>query len=146
MDKEQATPSPGTVDRLQLLKDVVVFQAKLALDGVLDFLLIPVSFAAAIVSFFVRGEHADAFYRVVASGARADRWIDLFAAARDKSPADGPGQGSEPSMDDIVARIETYLRREYDEGRLPGPARSTIDSVLKRLRGETDRDSLGRHG
>ncbi len=41
-------------------------------------------------------------------------------------------------MDVVVARIEDYLKREYEEGRLPGPARSTIERVVARLREDTD--------
>ena len=40
--------------------------------------------------------------------------------------------------DVVVSRIEDYLRREYEEGRMPAPARSTIDRVVTRLREETE--------
>jgi hypothetical protein len=122
-----------------LLRDVVVFQAKLALDGLLDFLLIPVSFAAAIVSFFEPRRERDAFYRVVAAGARADRWINLFGVGERRAQHAEGGEAEERAgMDVVVSRIEDYLRREYEEGRMPEPARSTIDRVVARLRDDTD--------
>jgi hypothetical protein len=139
MTEEEATETPADPPtRLELLRDVLVFQAKLAFDGVLDFLLIPVSAGAAVVSFFSRGEERYAFYRVVDAGARADRWINLFGARdrvmnRTGRVAD-EGEDEEAGMDAMVGRIEDYLRREYQEGRLPEPARGTIDKVIARLR------------
>jgi hypothetical protein len=139
MTEEEATETPADPPtRLELVRDVLVFQAKLACDGLLDFLLIPVSAAAAILSFIGRGEDRDAFYRVVDAGARADRWINLFGA-RDRvmnrsGRAADEGEDEEAGMDAMVGRIETYLRREYQEGRLPEPARGTIDRVIARLR------------
>jgi hypothetical protein len=133
---EGATRPP---ERLELLRDVVVFQAKLALDGLLDFLLIPVSFAAAVVSFFEPRRERDAFYRVVAAGARADRWINLFGVGERRAPRAGGGEADEQAgMDVVVSRIEDYLRREYEAGRMPEPARSTIDRVVARLRDDTE--------
>lgn len=130
------TEPPG---RLELLRDVAVFQAKLALDGLLDFLLIPVSFAAAVVSFFEPRRERDAFYRVVAAGARADRWINLFGAGERHARHAADGKADEAAgMDVVVARIEDYLRREYEQGRMPERARSTIERVVARLRDDTD--------
>jgi len=140
LDGETEEGMTGPPDRLELLRDVLVFQAKLALDGLLDFLLIPVSFAAAIVSFLEPRHERDAFYRVVAAGARADRWINLFGVGEryaGRQRQDGGADG-EAGMDMVVGRIEDYLRREYEEGRMPGPARSTIERVVARLREDAD--------
>lgn len=130
--------APESPDRLELTRDVLVFQAKLAMDGLLDFLLIPVSVLAALVSFFEPRRERDAFYRVVAAGARADRWINLFGAGERHTRTADAGADGEAGMDVVVARIEDYLKREYEEGRMPGPARSTIDRVVARLREDSD--------
>ncbi|HKL61772.1 MAG TPA: hypothetical protein VJ883_00285 [Woeseiaceae bacterium] len=137
--QDDITPaSTEPPDRLELTRDVLVFQAKLAMDGLLDFLLIPVSFAAALVSFFEPRRERDAFYRVVAAGARADRWINLFGVGERHDRAADAGAEGEAGMDVVVARIEDYLKREYEEGRMPGPARNTIERVVTRLREDTD--------
>ena len=142
MQETMQDPAAGAAteppDRLELTRDVLVFQAKLAMDGLLDFLLIPVSFAAALVSFFEPRRERDAFYRVVAAGARADRWINLFGAGERHARTADSGPEAEAGMDVVVARIEDYLKREYEEGRMPGPARSTIDRVVARLREDSD--------
>jgi hypothetical protein len=137
-EDEAVSGAAGPPDRLELLRDVVVFQAKLALDGLLDFLLIPVSFVAAVVSFFEPRRERDAFYRVVAVGARADHWINLFGAGERHVRAAERDDDGRAGMDVVVSRIEDFLRREYEEGRMPAPARSTIDRVVTRLREETD--------
>ena len=75
---------PGPVQdfsRWELIRDALVFQAKLFLDGLRDLLLVPVSLVALVVDLVTGGEHAGRnFYGVVLLGRRSESWIDLFAA------------------------------------------------------------------
>ncbi len=133
-NETEAPPEPPR--RIDMLRDMLVFQAKLAVDGLLDFVLIPASMGAGIVSLLARGEDRDAFYRVVDAGSRADRWINLFGVRHRAGRSDQPvsEEDEEAGMDAVVRRVEDYLLREYQEGRLPGPARGAIDRVVARLR------------
>ena len=69
-------------DVVQLLRDLVAFQFKLALDGIRDVLLSPVSLVAVFVGFMFGGAApGQYFYRLLRFGRRTDHMIGLFSAA-----------------------------------------------------------------
>jgi hypothetical protein len=63
--------------RWELIRDLVVFQAKLAIDALRDLVLSPVSLIAALVDL-IRGEPRPEsfFYRVLLAGRRSETWMD----------------------------------------------------------------------
>ncbi len=126
-------PSP---DRWTLLRDTAVLQVKLIVDGLRDFLLVPASLIAAIVSL-VSGEDGKPgpqFYRLVAFGKRTERWIDLFAASRN-SP-EGAVEAdieNEPNIDALVSRMESFVVDEYRRGGVTKQAKEQIDKALNAM-------------
>ena len=73
---EVAGPSRWT-----LIRRVIVFQIKLALDGFRDLVMSPLSIVAGIVGVLIGGREPDwAFRRLMRFGRETDRWIDLFDA------------------------------------------------------------------
>ncbi|MEO1574159.1 MAG: hypothetical protein AAFU65_04280 [Pseudomonadota bacterium] len=122
--------APG---KTELLRDAVVFQFKLLVDGIRDFVLIPVSLAAAIVSFLKPGAKAGTeFYDVVAFGRTTERKINLFSAA-DKRAAD-PVAEELPDLDTLVDEIESFARKEYAGERF-APARQRLKKLLESIQG-----------
>ncbi len=85
---EGAAAEDAPASRMQLLWDVLVFQFKLAMDGLRDVLLVPVSIVAAIIGFVVPGDPARFFLKVLAFGRRTEAWINLFGHDRDTLTAD----------------------------------------------------------
>lgn len=72
-------PTETETSRLQLLWDVVVFQFKLAADGLRDILLSPLSLFAAILGLISGGDDPYRYYRqVLRFGRRTEVWINLF--------------------------------------------------------------------
>ena len=63
--------------RTKIVRDVIVFQGKLVIDGLRDLFLVPISLAAAFIDVLdnsvAPGHH---FYRVVRFGRRTERFID----------------------------------------------------------------------
>ncbi|MCB1589258.1 MAG: hypothetical protein KDI56_10190 [Xanthomonadales bacterium] len=90
--------------RFGALREVLVFQFKLALDAVRDLAISPLSWIAAAVDFvFPNGPRW--FYRVLALGRRSEEIIRLWHI-----PGDAP-----ESPDEIAARLqqlEDWLRQE----------------------------------
>ena len=79
----------STTGRGAILRDLVVFQVKLAMDGTKDVVLSPVSLFAALVDFVFPGQApGHRFYWILACGERFDRWLCLFSAA-DKASLSG---------------------------------------------------------
>ncbi|MEL7312089.1 MAG: hypothetical protein AAFN07_11295, partial [Pseudomonadota bacterium] len=103
------TPPTADVSKSQLIRDLVVFQIKLFIDGLRDVILIPVSFGAAILSLLKAGDKAGSeFYEVVAFGRQTEKSINLFEAAdRIGTTAD---QDDIPELDGLVEDVESYVK------------------------------------
>jgi len=126
MSKAIESATEKGISRGELIRDTAVFQVKLALDGILDFFMVPVSLVGAVISFF-SGKRT--FYDLVHSGHNMDRKIDLFRVAkRFESPE------AEDRIEQLARRLEAEIRREYDEGHLRASAKSTIDRLLRAVR------------
>jgi hypothetical protein len=94
--------------RWVILRDLVIFQIKLVLDGAKDIALAPLSIIAAALDLFFPGARpGHRFYGVMRLGERFDRWLSLFAAA-DKADAreDGLFGASRAGSPSLLGRLE----------------------------------------
>ncbi len=127
---------PPSPDRWTLVRDAAVLQVKLIVDGLRDFLLVPASIVAAIISLATGegGKPGPHFYRLVAFGKRTERWIDLFAASRN-SPEGVPEADTAdgPSIDALVSRMESFVVDEYRKGGVTKQAKEHIDKALNAM-------------
>ena len=84
-----APPDAEPPPRTDLIRDVVVFQVKLWVEGVKDVALIPLSLGAVLVDLlFRRRKERCALYAVMRLGDRFERWVNLYA------PLDNAPNGS----------------------------------------------------
>ena len=124
MSEDEPRQTPAHHDtRAQLILDVVVFQFKLAADGIRDLLLIPISIGAAIAGLFAGGEQPDVYFRKVQRfGRQSEIWINLFGHRHRGNTAD-----------DLIRPLEeTFLARMREGGRLTRGAKHVnqmLDSV-----------------
>ena len=92
--------------RLRLLRDVVVFQVKLAFEALLDITLIPVSLVAAGFDFVLGNwRQPKWFHAVLRFGERCERRIDLWAV-----PA-SEGEVPNTEIEAVMRGIETLMRQ-----------------------------------
>ena len=75
-------------DRVQVLRDVVVFQLKLVVDGLRDLVLIPTAGFIGVYSALVSRKPGEPFYRLMRAGHATERWIDLFGEAYPQGEAE----------------------------------------------------------
>ena len=118
--------------------DFVVFQAKLALDGVKDLLLINLSVVAIVIDMIAGGgRRPRRFYAVVRLGQRFDRWLRLHSAkgfgnvGDRRTSCDGrasPATRPIPSIALAAAGISPG-RRGYEPSAAISGARLRIGSV-----------------
>ncbi len=124
---------PAAAARVQtstVLRDAVVLQGKLVIDGLRDALLIPVAFVAAIISLLAGGEEKGRlFYDVVRLGKRSERWINLFGAVENNAPEAAVPE-SAMSLDDYLAEVEGRLRAEYRDGGTGSQARQALGALV----------------
>lgn len=121
--------------RLDLIRDAIIFQGKLLIDGLRDLMLVPISMVATVFDLFSReNPKGKRFYQIVHLGKRSEHWIDLFAAA-ERSPFESPLEHGEDSqrLDDLVTRVESVVRQQYAEGGVTGSARKALDKALQTI-------------
>ena len=112
-------PASDRPSRWILLRDVVIFQAKLWLDGLKDVVISPLSLLAAVVDIvFGPGRRGFRFYRVLRIGERLDQQLNLFRAAEmaDHSKEGLFGAG-EPGDPDLLGTLEGLGGRRPHERR-----------------------------
>lgn len=129
----QSAPIP--TDRWTLVRDIAVLQVKLVVDGLRDFILVPVSLIAGIISLVKGGdEQATEFYDLLRVGRRSERWINLFGAAE---RVYGPEIDNEPllpgDIDALVSRVESFVVDEYKKGGVTRQAKDQLDKALDAL-------------
>ena len=97
--------------RWVVLRDLLVFQTKLALDGLKDIVLSPVVLvAAALDLLFPGGQPGWRFYGVMRAGERFDRWLSLFAAAEKADASeDGLFGASRSGSSSLLGRLEAFV-------------------------------------
>ncbi len=121
-------------DRRMLVRDVLVFQFKLIVDGLRDFFLVPVAFVAGLLSFFNSkdGVPGPQFYHLLQFGKQSEEWIDLFGAMRNAPPeVRGSVNFPDESMDQILDRIETFVVDEEKRGGITAQARERLEKALR---------------
>lgn len=124
-------------NRWRLIGDAITFQIKLALDGLRDLILFPVSLFAALISLVSGGGDRSLFYDVVRLGERSERWINLFGLVR-------VGRGRpEEGVDAFVDRLETILLEQHRRGGITTSTKVRIDRLLDRLEAAAGRRSQG---
>ncbi len=123
--------TPMTVtSRNATIRDFLIFQVKLALDGFKDLVAFNLSIGAILLDFLSgRGQRPRLFYSVVRASERFDRWLNLHGAVR-RNEGDGVPDPSVTEVDDdsIVTEIE----------RLIGSQTLSRDEVIRRLKAGTD--------
>ena len=123
-------------ERWMLIRDTAVLQVKLVIDGLRDFLLVPASLIAAIVSLSTtkNGRPGPHFYQLLALGKQSERSINLFGAY-DHAPdelADHDHFG-DMNIDELVVRVESFVVDEYKRGGMTAQAKSQIDKALNAI-------------
>ena len=109
------TDEPMTVaSRSVTLRDFAIFQMKLFLDGMKDFVAIWLSTGAIILDFIAgRGKKPRLFYSVVRASERFDKWINLHSVVQrmeETGTDDGLFGASTAGDDSLIGQIEQLVR------------------------------------
>ena len=121
------------LDRWLLIRDALAFQLKLAVDGLRDLILLPLSAFGAFINLCgIRGTPID-FYALVRWGKWTERRINLFGAARRYRRA------RPDELDGVVSRVEELLVEQYQKGGITATAKDAIDRALDGI-GRVSRD------
>lgn len=132
MESEEHNDAP---DRWTLIRDLMVFQLKLLVDGLRDLLLVPLSIGAGIVSLLKSGSQPGSeFYDLLRVGRRSERWINLFGAIH--QVPDAPEQNDPfptEDIDKLVDKVESFVITEYRKGGVTTQAKDRLDRAIDTL-------------
>jgi len=122
-------------DRWTLIRDILVLQLKLVVDGLRDFILVPVSLIVGIASLIKGGDSSGSqFYELLRTGRRSERWINLFGAAeRVYGPSIEEDRFPTEDIDVMVSRVESFVVDEYSKGGVTRQAKNQLDRALDSL-------------
>ena len=94
-----------------LIRDFLIFQVKLVLDGFKDVFLFWAGIVAVILDLFFSGKRKRIFYSVMRLGERIDLWLNLHGAmSKGEESGDGLFGGSKAGSDSFVGQIEQAVR------------------------------------
>lgn len=102
-----------TPTRKAIIRHVLIFQAKLWLEGFKDVILMPLSLVAAIIDLVFRG---GALYSVMSLGKKFERWVHLYAALDRGSSADRPAERPD-SLDALLNDAADGLEQRTSSSR-----------------------------
>jgi len=110
------------------IRDFLIFQLKLALDGGKDIVAFNLSIVAIVLDFIAgRGSRPRLFYSVVRMSERFDKWLNLHGVMEqldEDNNEDGMFGASRAGDDTLIGQIE-QLARGGDKPRKPGPPRES---------------------
>lgn len=131
------TTEPQQDPTWTLIRDIAVLQVKLIVDGLRDFVLVPASLIAGIISLAKRkdGRPGPEFYSLVGVGKQSERWINLFGAMRNAPPEImEKDHFGDAELDDIVSKVESFVIDEYQRGGVTAKGRDRIREAIDRMR------------
>src|ERR1700761_1189119 len=131
----EALPPPNDPHlRWKFLRDVLVFQLKLVLGNIQNFVLVPVSLVAAALDLFIKGEReGEKFYKVMDIGRRTDEMINVYSAI---GGYHATGSDNEHAMygdytvDSILSKVESAIVREYQKGGTAASIKGAVDRAI----------------
>ncbi|MGI9262532.1 MAG: hypothetical protein ACR2QR_10880 [Woeseiaceae bacterium] len=124
--------SNAAVDRWTLSRDIAVLQVKLIVDGLRDFILVPISIVVGLYSLTQTGKPGDnEFYNLLRVGRKSERWINLFGAAdRAREPDIERVNFPDDDIDSLVSKFEDFVVDEYKSGGVTKQAKEHLDQML----------------
>lgn len=145
------TPSSEHDRRWPFIRDALVFQFKLVLGNVLNFVLVPVTIVAAVYDL-VSGKpgvrQGDSFYRALEAGREIEERINIYGSvggyhatgasddpdAVRRSRTIGGVDIGDATVDDLIRKVEGLIVRETGKDGHAAQLKSTLERLLDELR------------
>jgi hypothetical protein len=139
-DLPQSTPSgrgskaaADTNARWRFIRDVAVFEAKLALNNFHNFFQIPLTFGVAVLDLVLKGkEEGGRFYKLVEVGRTIDASIDIYSVVAHREQS----LNSEFTVDAVISRLEAVIIREYEKGGTAASVKQAVDKAIDGLQSQ----------
>lgn len=114
----ESTPSDDSSSRRAIVRDVLIFQVKLWLEGFKDIVLMPLSLGAAVIDLVFRGGKSQGtFYSVMKLGDKFERWVHLYAPLEENEANDPAPSIPDDSLDDLLNDAADGIEKKATNGR-----------------------------
>lgn len=128
-------PEPRSA-RWVMIRDLMVFQGKLFIDGLKDLVLGPLTLVAGIADLFAApGKEGRHLYRALRQGRDFEEWLNLFEPIeREEREGTQLGDPSRRGLDAYVQGVEKLLVEQVKKGGMTKSAKDALDGALDNLR------------
>jgi hypothetical protein len=126
------------IPRWALIRDMLIFQIKLAMDAIRDLLLSPASIVCGLIDIFKGHSISKSyFHKLMHLGQKSDSWLNLFGnhnnSSDNSSAIDSQHAKAEVNVDQLFLQVESLLKEQHGKGGLTASAKSTIDHYLNKI-------------
>jgi hypothetical protein len=116
--------------RWKFIRDVGVFQFKLFLNNLHNFVQIPLALGVAVIDVIFRTEPEGArFYRFLEFGRTIDDSIDIYSVIAHRETS----LNKDFTVDAVLSKLETVIVREYEKGGTAATVRTALDRAIDEL-------------
>jgi hypothetical protein len=132
------TPPPDhnhRSDRWVFIRDVLVFEGKLALNNLHNFFQIPLTMAVAVFDLLVKGKsEGERFYKLVEMGRTIDDAIDIYSIVGHRERS----LNSDYTVDTVIGKLESVIVREYQKGGTAASVKQALDRAIDEMQSRTE--------
>lgn len=98
--------------RTEVVRDTIVLQLKLIVDGLRDLALMPLCFFASLTGLILHREKPGRYlYRILSYGRFSEKWIGLFDDAEKDQMEPIKYEGK--NFDDLIVRTQSAFESKY---------------------------------
>ena len=126
------------IARWALIRDMLIFQIKLAMDAIRDLLLSPVSIICGLADI-LKGHSLSRsyFHKLMDFGHQTDSWLNLFGShskdAQNLNVMGSQKSKADVNVDQLFSQVESLLKEQHGKGGLTASAKTTIDRYLNKI-------------
>src|SRR5580698_2447783 len=127
-------PQTAGEARWKFLRDVAVFELKLALNNLHNFFQVPLTLGVALFDLiFKHGEEGSRFYWLVEQGRLIDDHIDIYSIVDHRER----GLNRDYTVDAVLKRLEGVIVREYEKGGTAASVKNAVDRAFDEMQSRT---------
>lgn len=135
-------PPPAADERWKFIRDVLVFEAKLALNNLHNFFQIPLTVVIALFDLVAGGRtQGERFYKLVEMGRTIDDAIDIYSIIEHRERS----LNRDYTVDAVLARVEGAIKREVEKGGTATSVKQAVDRVMDEMQAKSG-EHLGKAG
>ena len=132
---KEATKTENNNQRSEVIRDTLVLQLKLIVDGFRDLALMPVCLVASIFGLIKHNKDPGRYlYRVLSYGRISERWIGLFDEAEKDTMAPLDYEGK--NFDDLVQKTQTTLESKFIDPKTKEQLVEKLNAALNDINGK----------